>query len=296
MRSAVAVIKRTLVSFYDDQMTQHAAALTYYSLMSLFPAILLGLSLLGLLGQYPSTYNAIINYLRDVVPHSALVPLDSSLRQALQHKGSAVTAFAVSIALTLYGTTGVLEAARRALNVVFELEGGGRSFLRRKSTDIVFTFVLMGLVLASLIMLFIGGRFAGDLFGFIGLGPTAASIWSVARWPGALAVTMLIFALIYYVTPDVKQRAFRWVTPGALVGVLIWLAASVGFSVYISQVANVGALYGAFAGAIVLVAWLWLTNVALLFGAELDAEIERQRELGEGVPKSETLNLPTRAR
>jgi membrane protein len=296
MRSAVAVIKRALVSFYDDQMTQHAAALTYYSLMSLFPATLLGLSLLGLLGEYPSTYNAIINYLRDVVPHSALVPLDSSLRQALQHKGSAVMAFVVSIALTLYGTTGVLEAARRALNVVFELEGGGRSFLRRKSTDIIFTFVLMGLVLASLIMLFIGGRFAEDLLGFIGLGPTAASIWSVARWPGALAVTMLIFALIYYVTPDVKQRAFRWVTPGAFVGVLIWLAASVGFSAYISQVANVGALYGAFAGAIVLVAWLWLTNVALLFGAELNAEIERHKELREGVPERETLNLPTRAR
>ena len=218
MRSAGAVIKRTLVSFYDDQMTHHAAALTYYSLMSLFPATLLGLSLLGLLGQYPSTYNAIINYLRDVVPHSALVPLDSSLRQALQHKGTAVTAFVTSIALTLYGTTGVLEAARRALNVVFELDGGGRSFLRRKSIDIVFTFVLMGLVLASLIMIFVGGRFASDLFGFIGLGPTAASVWSVARWPGALAITTLIFALIYYVTPDVEQRAFRWVTPGAFVG------------------------------------------------------------------------------
>jgi membrane protein len=251
--------------------------------------------LLGLLGEYPSTYNAVINYLRDVVPHSALVPLDSSLRQALQHKGTAVTAFVISIALTLYGTTGVLEAARRALNVVFELDGGGRSFLRRKSTDIIFTFVLMGLVLASLIMLFVGGGFASDLFGFIGLGPTAASIWSVARWPGALAITMLIFALIYYVTPDVKQRAFRWVTPGAFAGVLIWLLASVGFSAYISYVANVGALFGAFAGAIVLLGWLWLTNVALLFGAELDAEIERQRELGEGVPERETLNLPTKA-
>jgi membrane protein len=296
MRSAGAVIKRTLVSFYDDQMTHHAAALTYYSLMSLFPAALLGLSLLGLLGQYPSTYNAIIDYLRGVVPRSALVPLDSSLREALQHKGTAVTAFAISIALTLYGTTGVLEGARRALNVVFELEGGGRSFLRRKSTDIVFTFVLMGLVLASMIMLFIGGEFASDLFGFIGLGPTAASIWSVARWPGAFAMTTLIFALIYYVTPDVKQRGFRWVTPGAFVGVLIWLIASVGFSVYIARVGDVGAVYGAFAGAILLVAWLWLTNVALLFGAELDAEIERQRELGEGVPEADTLNLPTRAR
>ena len=284
------------MAFYDDQMTHHAAALTYYALMSLFPATLLGLSLLGLLGQYPSTYNAIIGYLRDVVPHTVLVPLDGSLREALQHKGTAVTAFVISVALTLYGTTGALEAARRALNVVFELDGSGRSFLRRKSIDIGFTFVLMGLVLASMIMLFIGGRFASDLFGFIGLGPTAASVWSVARWPGALAVTMLVFALIYYVTPDVKQRTFRWVTPGALVGVLVWLVASVGFSAYISQVANVGALFGAFAGAIVLVGWLWLTNVALLFGAELDAEIERQKEFGEGVPERETLNLPTKAR
>ena len=263
MRSARAVIKRTLVSFYDDQMTHHAAALTYYSLMSLFPATLLALSLLGLLGQYPSTYNAIIDYLRDVVPQSVLAPLDSSLREALQHKGTALTALVTSVLLTLYGTTGVLEAARRALNVVFELDVGGRSFLRRKSIDIAFTFVLMGLVLASLIMLFLGGNFASDIFGFIGLGPTAADVWSVVRWPGAFAVTTLIFALIYYVTPDVKQRAFRWVTPGALVGVLLWLVASVGFSLYISQVANVGALFGAFAGAIVLVGWLWLTNVAL---------------------------------
>jgi membrane protein len=291
MRATRSVIRRTLVSFYDDQMTHHAAALTYYSLMSLFPATLLGLSLLGLLGQYPSTYNAIIDYLRDVVPHAALVPLNSSLRAALQHKGTAVTALLTSIVLTLYGTTGVLEAARRALNIVFELDAGGRSFLRRKGTDIAFTFVLMALVLVSLTMLLLGGQFASDIFGFIGLGPTAASAWSIVRWPGALAVTMLIFALIYYVTPDVEQRAFRWVTPGALVGVLIWLAASVGFSAYISQVANVGALYGAFAGAIVLVGWLWLTNVALLFGAELDAEIERQKQLGEGVPEGETLNL-----
>lgn len=296
MRSAGEVIKRTLVSFYDDQMTHHAAALTYYSLMSLFPAALLSLSLLGLLGQYPATYDAIIGYLSDVVPSTALDPLDSSLREALQHKGKAATALVGSVALTLYGTTGVLEAARRALNVVFELEGGGRSFLRRKSVDIGFTFVLMALVLTSMIMLFLGGRFASDVFDFTGLGQTAAEVWSVVRWPGALAVTMLVFALIYYVTPDVEQRSFRWVTPGALGGVLVWLVASVGLSLYISQVANVGALYGAFAGAIVLVGWLWLTNVALLFGAELDAEIERHKQLNEGVPESETLNLSTRAR
>ena len=132
MGHAVAVVKRTLKSFYDDQMTHHAAALTYYSLMSLFPALLLAVSLLGLIGQYPETYDAILGYLREVVPPSAVVPLDSSLRGALQHKGTAATALVISVAVALYGTTGVLEAARRALNVVFEVDGG-RSFLRRKA-------------------------------------------------------------------------------------------------------------------------------------------------------------------
>jgi membrane protein len=288
------VAKRTVVSFYDDQMTHHAAALTYYSLMSLFPALLLSLALLGLLGQYPATYDAIIGYLRGVVPHSALAPLDASLRAALQAKGTAATALVVSIAVALYGTTGTLEAARRALNVVFEVEGPGRSFLRRKTLDIAFTFVLMALGLATLVLLFVGGRFARDLLGFAGLGSTAANLWNLLRWPGAVLVAMLAFALIYYITPDVQQRAFRWITPGAVVGVLLWLLVSWAFTLYISHVADVGAVYGAFTGAIVLVAWLWLTNVALLFGAELDAEIERQKELSEGVPLHETLNRPAR--
>jgi membrane protein len=293
VRRAGAITKRTLRSFYDDQMTHHAAALTYYALMSLFPAVLVALSLLGLLGQYPETYNAIMNYLREVAPASVVDPLDRSLRGALQSKGTAATALGISIVVALYGTTGALEAARRALNVVFEVDGG-RSFLRRKAIDVASTFVLMALVLASLVMVFVGGRFAEDLLGFIGLSSATARAWNIARWPGALAVAMLVFALIYYITPDVQQRSFRWLTPGAAVGVVLWLAASVGFSTYVSRVADVGAIYGAFAGAIVLVAWLWLTNVALLFGAELNAEIEREQELSEGVPQHETLNRPSR--
>jgi membrane protein len=281
VRRAGAIIKRTLVSFYDDQMTHHAAALTYYALMSLFPAVLLALSLLGLLGQYPETYNGIVNYLEEVAPASVVDPLDRSLRGAFQSKGTAATALVISIAVALYGTTGVLEASRRALNVVFEVDGG-RSFLRRKAIDVASTFVLMGLVLASLVLAFVGGRFAEDLLGFIGLGSSAARAWNLARWPGAVALAMLVFAFIYYVTPDVQHRSFRWVTPGAVVGVLLWLLASFGLSTYVSKVADVGAIYGTFAGAIVLVAWLWLTNVALLLGAELNAEIERERELRAG--------------
>ena len=293
MSRSGAIIKRTLRSFYDDQMTRHAAALTYYGLMSLFPALLLAISLLGLFGQYPATYDAIMSYLREVAPRAVLVPLDSSLRSALQSKDTAATAVAISVLVALYGTTGVLEAARRALNVVFEVKGG-RSFLRRKVIDVASTFVLGALVIVSLVMVLVGGGFAEDLLGFLGFGSSAAHAWNVARWPGAVAVTMLVFALIYYVTPDVQQRAFRWLTPGAAVGVLLWFVVSFGFSTYVSHFADVNAVYGTFAGAIVLVVWLWLTNVALLFGAELNAEIEREKELAEGVPNKETLNRPAR--
>ena len=293
MRGGGAIVGRTLKSFYDDQMTHHAAALTYYALMSLFPALLLALSLLGVVGQYPQTYDAILGYLSDVVPTWLLEPLDSSLRSALQAKGTAATALAVSVAVALYGTTGVLEAARRALNVVFEVSGG-RSFLRRKAIDIASTIILMTLILVSLVLAFVGGGLAEDLLGFVGLGEGVARAWNLARWPAAVLVAMLVFSYVYYVTPDVKQRAFHWVTPGAIAAVLLWLAASYGLSLYLSRVADAAAIYGAFAGPIVLVGWLWLTNVALLFGAELNAEIERQKELGEGVAERDTLNRPER--
>ena len=281
------------MAFYDDQMTHHAAALTYYGLMSLFPTALLGLSLLGLLGQYPETYDAIIGYLRDVAPASVVEPLDRSLEEALRSKSTAASGVAISVAVMLYGTTGALEAARRALNVVFEIEDG-RTFLRRKLVDVASTFVLLVLVIATGILMFVGGGFAEDLFGFIGAGDGAADVWGIARWPAALVMAMLVFSYVYYVTPDVQQRAWRWLTPGAVTGVLLWLLASWAFSLYISRVADVGAIYGAFAGAIVLIAWIWITNVTLLFGAELNAEIERQKELGEGVALRDTLNLPPR--
>jgi membrane protein len=293
MRRSWRIVSRTGRSFYDDQMTHHAAALTYYALMSLFPAVLLGLSLLGLIGEYPRTYNAIIDYLRDVVPAPTLAAIDSSLRAAFKDKGTAAGALAIAVATALYGTTGVLEAARRALNVVFEVNGG-RRFLRRKAIDIASSFGLMGLVLITLTFVFVGGNVARDLFGLIGLGTGAADVWDIARWPGAVAVAIFIFASVYYVTPDVHQRSFRWVTPGAVAGVLVWVVASAGFSLYLSNVAGVSAIYGAFTSAILLVAWLWLTNVALLFGAELDAEIEREKEIEEGIPSEATLAMPAK--
>src|SRR6059058_95349 len=274
-------------------MTQLASALTYYALMSLFPAALLAISLLGLIGEYPATYDSIIGYLHKVAPDSAVVPLDSSLRTALQHKGTAATTLVISIVVALYCTTGVFESARRAMNVIFKVKSG-RRFVTRKAIDVASSVVLMVLGLATLVLIFVGGRFADDLLGFIGIGGDGARIWSLIRWPLAVAVAMLAFAGIYYVTPDVQHRSFRFVLPGAVVAVVLWLVASFAFSTYVSRVADVGALYGAFTGAIVLVAWMWLSNVALLFGAELNAEIGRQRELDAGVPHHETLELPAR--
>ena len=278
--------KRSVVSFYDDQGTHHAAALTYYGLMSLFPTLLLAVSLLGLLGEFPATYNAIIGHLRGVVPAATLAPIDAGVRAALKSKGTAAVALVVAVLTALYGTTGYLEAARRSLNVVFEARGG-RSFLRRKLIDIASTLVLLALVLATLVMVFAGGGVADDV-----LGAAAASVWRIVRWPGAFASALLVFSFVYYVTPDVRQRAFRWIAPGALVGVAMWLAASAAFSAYIANFRSFNVTYGSFAAAIILLVWLWLTNVALLFGAEVNAEIERAMEISEGVPEQETLRLP----
>ena len=280
--------KRVVVSFYDDQATHHAAALTFYALMSLFPTLLLGVSLLGLIGEYPGTYDSIVSYLRDVVPATTLAPIDDAVRAALRSKGTAALALAISVLTVLYGATGYLEATRRALNVVFEADGG-RSFLRRKLTDVASTVVLFALVLATLVLIFVGGDAAHDL-----AGPTAASVWRIARWPAALASAMLVFSFVYYVTPDVKQRAFRWITPGAAAGVVAWIGISAAFSEYLGHFGSFNVTYGSFAAAIILLFWLWLTNVALLFGAEVNAEIERQKQLSEGVPEAETLDLPVR--
>jgi membrane protein len=277
------------LAFYRDQGTHHAAALTYYALMSLFPTLLLAVSLLGVLGQYPATYNSIFDHLRTVVPATTLAPLNDALRAALKDKGTAAISLVLAAAAALYGATGYLEATRRALDVVFEARFG-RSFLRRKITDVISTLVLLALVLATVVLMFAGGSIADEA-----LGGDAASVWRIVRWPGAFVVALLVFSLIYYVTPDVRHRAFRWITPGAVVGVALWLAASAAFSTYLANFKSFNVTYGSFAAAIILLVWLWLTNVALIFGGEVNAELERSRQIVDGVPEPETLKLPPHA-
>jgi membrane protein len=280
MSRAWVAAKCSAVSFYRDQGTHHAAALTYYALMSLFPTLLVAVSLLGLLGEYPATYNAIIGHLRGVVPAATLAPLDAGVRAALRSKGTAAAALIIAIVTALYGATGYLEAARRALNVVFRASDG-RSFVRRKLVDIASTLVLMVLLLVTLVLVFAGGGVAKEAFG-----SATATVWRVIRWPGAFASALLVFSFLYYVTPDVRHRAFRSITPGALVGVVMWLAASAGFSAYLANFKSFNVTYGSFAAAIILLVWLWLTNVALMLGAEVNAQIGRMQQVSEGAGAS----------
>ncbi len=271
VRGAASIAKRALIAFYRDQGTHHAGALTYYALMSLFPMLLLGVSLLGLIGDYPGTYNSIIHHLRPIVPGRALSTVNGGLKAALRDRGTALAAFILGVVSAFYGATGYLEAARRAFNVVFGVKHG-RSFVRRKLTDICSTVVLLVLVVCTVVLMFAREHVVRGL-----VGADIAVVWLYARWPLALITALGVFAFLYSVTPDARRRDPHSIGPGAAVGVAIWLLASAGFSIFLAQFSNLNATYGSFAAVVVLLVWLWLTNVALFLGAEVNAELARRR-------------------
>lgn len=268
-KRGATITKGALVAFWRDQGTHHAGALTYYALMSLFPLLLLSVSLLGLVGEYPSTYNSIIHHLRTVVPANALSTVNAGLKAALRDRGTALAGLLLGVFTAFYGATGYLEAARRAFNVVFAVRHG-RSFVRRKLTDIASTIVLLVLVVSTVVLMF------GSVHVVRGLaGSDAASAWRIGRWPLAVVIALLVFSFLYVVTPDAPRRGFRSIIPGAAVGVAIWLLASFAFSEFLARVSSLDATYGSFAAVVVLLVWLWLTNVALFLGAEVNAAIAR---------------------
>ena len=257
--------------FREDQVTDHAAALTYYALMSLFPAMLFAVALLGVFGS-PSLIPDAVGYFRDLGASGAVVdPIREFLESTVQSdKSAAFTSLAIGLVTALYGASGAFGASGRALNHIWRVEEG-RGFVRKKATDMFWTLVVLALVIVTFVMIFLGGGLAEDVAGWIGLGDTAASVWKIARWPGALVSAMLIYAIVYYAAPNVEVRKFQFVTPGAIFGVVVWLLASAAFFFYVSNFSNYEATYGTFAGAVILLVWLWLTNTVMLFGAEVNA-------------------------
>ena len=258
-------------------MTDHAAGLTYYALLSLFPALLFGVALLGAFGE-KSLVPDTIAYMRNAgVPPEAIDPVAELLKNTISSdRSTAFFSLALGLATSLYGASGAFGAVGRALNVIWRQEEG-RSFIRKKANDILWTLVVLILVIITFVLVFLGGGLAEDVLGFVGLGSTAAAVWSIARWPAALATAMLIYAIVYFAAPNVKIRKFEWITPGAIFGVVVWLLASALFFLYVKNFSSYGATYGTFAGAVILLVWLWLTNTVLLFGAEINAAAQLRR-------------------
>jgi membrane protein len=271
----IAKLTRAFKKFQAENMGDHAAGLTYFAMMSLFPALLVGVSLLGLLGD-ESLVRKAVRYARDNgAPSEVTDALQALLTKTVSAAGGAVSgALGFGLVVALYGAAGAFGAAGRALNDVYGCEET-RGFFARKLSDIGFTIVVIALGLLALVSVFLGGGLASDVFGTIGLGDTAASIWRVARWVVAIGAVLGIYAIVFAWAPDISARRRRIVSPGALAGVAIWIVASVGFFFYVSNFGKYGATYGAFAGAVILLLWLYISNVAFLFGAELNSVVDR---------------------
>jgi membrane protein len=278
----VDALKRAFRKFQGDEMTDRAAALTYYMMMSLFPALLVGVSLLGLLGDRSLVTKA-VDYAQDNgAPAEVTDALEALLTKTITAAGGTASgALVLGIAVALYGAAGAFGAAGRALDDIYGIEES-RSFVMHKLADIGFTVLVIALAIVALVSVFLGGNLAGDLFGTIGLGETAASVWRVARWAAAIGAVLGIYAIVFAFAPDVDARRRRIVSPGAVVGVAIWIVASVGFFFYVSNFGRYGATYGAFAGAVILLLWLYISSIAFLFGAELNSVVDRQGR--EGAP------------
>ena len=274
-----ADFKRAFQRFQKDQMTQWAAAVTYYSLLSLFPALLFGVAVLGFFGAQ-SLVTDIADYLIDVgAPRETVDAVTSALESAQSQRGTAAGALAVGLLTSLYGASGAFNAAGAALNAVWRVEEG-RGFIEHKLQNLLWTLLLMALVLVTCVMVFLGGELAEDVLGLVGLGEDISAIWSYVRWPAALLSAALIYAVVYYAAPNVEIRHWRYVTPGAVFGVPAWVLASLGFFLYVSRLSTYSATYGAFAAVVILLIWMWLTNLVLLFGAELNAVIDIRRAPG----------------
>ncbi|MCF6509036.1 YihY/virulence factor BrkB family protein [Blastococcus sp. MG754426] len=275
-------LKRSLKEFSEDNLTDWAAALTYYGVLALFPALAALASIVGLLTDPEELTTA----LTEVVPASAAETLDPVIQQVAGSSTAAGLGLILGLAGAIWSASGYVGAFTRAANVVYETREG-RKFYKLKPLQLLIT--LVGILFAALIlaMLVLSGPVVDAIGQAIGLGSTVLTIWSWAKWPVILVLLALMIAVLYYSTPNAKLRGFKFVTPGAGVAILVAVVASAAFAFYVANFGSYNATYGALAGVVIFLIWFWLINLSLLFGIELDAEVERTKELKEGVPRAE---------
>ena len=286
------VARKTAREFSKDQCTDIAAALTYYAVLALFPALIALLSLVGLVGQGKQTVDTLLQILTDVGAGSVADTLRPTLTSLSQAPGAGV-AFVIGLATALWSASGYVGSFGRAMNRIYEI-AEGRPFWKLRPAMILVTLLAVLLTAAVAMALVLTGPAAQAVGDAVGLGSAAVLAWEIAKWPVIAVFVVLIVAILYWGTPNVEQPKFRWVSVGALVAIVVWVLASAAFGFYVANFSSYNKTYGSLAGVVVFLLWLWITNLALLFGAELDAELERGRELQAGLPAEATIQLPPR--
>ncbi|WP_405650531.1 YihY/virulence factor BrkB family protein [Streptomyces sp. RK9] len=275
------VLKGTLKEFKDDELTDRAAALTYYGILSLFPALLALVSLLGLAGK--SATDAVLDSLKQFAPGSARTIITGAVEQLQGNAGIGSIMAIVGLALAIWSASGYVAAFIRASNAVYDMPEG-RPVWKILPVRLGVTVVLMVLAVISALIVVFTGSLARQAGQALGIGDTALTVWSIAKWPVLVVLVIVMIAILYWASPNAKVKGFRWVTPGSFLALVIWLIASAGFAFYVANFGSYNKTYGTMAGVIVFLMWLWISNLAILLGLEFDAESVRQRAIAGGHP------------
>ncbi|AMM19215.1 ribonuclease BN [Frondihabitans sp. PAMC 28766] len=291
-RTWAYTFKKTLREFSNDNCTDLAASLTYFAVQALFPGLLAVVSLLGLFGEAKNTTDTVL----DLIGRFASADIVNGIRgpiESLTTSGAAGVTFVVGVLGAVWSASGYVGAFGRALNRIYDRQEG-RPIWKLRPTNLLVTVIAVILVVIAGLILVLSGGIAKSVFDVIHVGDVAADVWSIAKWPVLAFIVVLVVAVLYHFAPNVKQPRFRWLSGGALLAIVIWLLASVGFAFYVANFSHYNKTYGALGGVIIFLLWLWITNNALLFGAEFDAETERGRELQQGLHAEEDIQLPPR--
>ncbi|MFI7499220.1 YihY/virulence factor BrkB family protein [Streptomyces sp. NPDC049687] len=280
-RSWMAVLKGTLKEFKKDELTDRAAALTYYGILALFPALLALVSVLGIVGQ--SATQAVLDNIQKLAPGAAQDILRNAVRQMQGNAGLGSIMAIVGLALAVWSASGYVAAFIRSANAVYDIPEG-RPVWKVLPVRVGVTVVLMVMAVISAIIVVFTGGLAREVGTALGVGDAGLTAWSIAKWPVLVVLVTVMIAVLYWATPNARVRGFRWITPGSFLALLIWMIASAGFALYVANFGSYNKTYGALAGVVIFLVWLWITNLAILLGLEFDAELVRQRAVAGGHP------------
>lgn len=286
------IAKKTLREFTKDQCPDLAASLTYYSVLSLFPALLALVSVLGIFGDAQKTTSALLDIVQGIAPGQTVDTIRPVIEDLASSPGAGFT-LVLGLLTALWSASGYVGAFGRAMNRVYEIDEG-RPFLKLRGTMLAVTVATVLIVAVIAAMLVLSGPVAEQVGNLVGLGGAFLAVWNIAKWPVMLVLVILAIALLYYATPNVKQPKFRWMSMGSAIALVVFLLASLAFGFYVANFSNYNKTYGAIGGVIIALLWLWILNMSLLFGAEFDAETERGRQLQAGIAAEETIQLPPR--